>query len=370
MLKRLVIAIFVMFAPILVQAQDRNPQDTFWTQAMGVAPITGGDIVTARRQALAEALIVAGMAGGSDIRGVSMLDKARIIHDKIIMRPTGRVYEYRVIEDRRNGNYWQMTLQALVGTDGAGLCAQDQSYVVNVQMPVVKVSPNVPAWADPLGNQIANLVVAEIEKHDNFRLGQILTTTDLRPMSQHRRSFDYTALTQGVRATDRSDHLLQSQVTLKYLPDTTYGGKYLQAEISLWLNATDRPMQRAKILRAVRVEQAAVLKPITGSYRNAAYAAIQQAISADLGENLSRMACQAPVATARYENGALQVNLGRNHGLDQQYLGFVSGFSDSLYPFVIKSLTDTSAEISLLGSQGNLANFDGQSVSFLRARLP
>jgi hypothetical protein len=104
MLKRLAIAVLILFVPVLAQAQDRASQDPFWTHAIGVAPISGGDIVMARRQALAEALIVAGMAGGSDIRGVSMLDKARIIHDKIIMRPTGRVYEYRVIEDRQNGN--------------------------------------------------------------------------------------------------------------------------------------------------------------------------------------------------------------------------------------------------------------------------
>lgn len=365
MLIRCLALLVLVLTPQFAAAQDR-----FWTQAMGVAPIAGNDIVQARRQALAEALIVAGMAGGSDVRGVSLLDKARIIHDKIIMRPTGRVHEYHVIEDRQNGKYWQMTLRALVGPDGGGLCAQDQSFVVNVQMPVVKVAPNVPAWADPLGNDVANLVISEIEKHNNFRLGQILTSTDLRPMSQHRRGFDYTALTQGVRATDMSDHLLQSQITINYVPDTVQGGKFIQAEIGLWLNATDRPMQRAKISRSVRIEPNALLKPVTGSYRLSSYGAIKQDLASDLAAELSRMACQAPVAVARFDNGVLRVNLGRNHGLDQDYLGFMAGFSNSLYPFVIKSLSDTSTEISVLGPAQNLAAFDGQSVSFLRARLP
>ena len=362
---RSLVLILLVLSPYVAVAQDR-----FWTQAMGVAPISGDNIVQARRHALAEALIVAGMAGGSDVRGVSMLDKARIIHDKIIMRPTGRVHEYHVIEDRRNGKYWQMTLRALVGPDGDGLCAQDQSFVVNAKMPVVQVAPNVPAWADPLGNDIANLVVAEIDKHENFRLGQILTTNDLRPMSQHRRGFDYTALTQGVRATDNSDHLLQTQIKISYLSDSAQGGKYIQAEIGLWLDATDRPMQRAKIARSVQIEQSALLKPVTGSYRRSSYNSIKQALANDLMTELSRMSCQPPVAVARYRDGVLRVNLGRNHGLDQDYLGFISGFSNSLYPFVIKSLSDTGSEISVLGPAQDLAAFDGQSVSFLRARLP
>ena len=104
-------------------------QEPFWIETMGSAPIGNGHTQSdARRHALAEAIIVAGMAGGSDLRGYSVLDKGRMI-------AMGMVHRYEIAHENRAGQYWQVSIRALVGPMQNGPCAERRYITVNAYRP-------------------------------------------------------------------------------------------------------------------------------------------------------------------------------------------------------------------------------------------
>lgn len=363
MVRALAILLCLIVTPV-------TASDAFWTQAMGVAPVSSAAQVTAaRRSALAEALIVAAMAGGADIRGHTVMDKARIQADRMVMRPNGRVHRYEVIEDRQNGSYWQITIKALVGPDQGGACQDQQRFVVNAYRPQVRVDPSAPAWAGQLGGEIANMVLDTVETHPNFDLVQMLADTDKKQMSAERRGFDYTALTRGTRVSAKTDHSLSIDIHLTSRGNGL-GGSDLWAVIDIALYSPARPAARQSVAAKFPYKYVAGFDRITGAKRNAAHDYLRRATYTSVQQALSGFACQAPTATLRRAGGDYHVDLGVRHGLTAGALGFISDFSKSLQPFEIVSLNQNSAVVRPIGAVANAARYDGAQVTFLKARLP
>lgn len=355
---------------VLVLASPVWAQDSFWTQAMGVAPLSKSQPVTAaRRQALAEALVVAAMAGGADIRGHTVMDKARIQADRMVMRPSGRIHKYQVIEDRQNGSYWQITLKALVGPDDQGSCQDQQRFVVNAYPPKVRVHPNAPAWAVPLGHEMANMALDSLEAHPNFDLAQMLTDSDKKNMSAKRMSFDYAALTRGTRSVSKTDHNLSMDIALESRPNGQ-GGFDLWATLDIGLYSPTRPAVHKTVTTKFAYKHFSAIDRVTGAKRSKAHDALYRTTQASVQEALKAFSCQAPVATLHKADGGYHVDLGSRHGLTQGALGFILNFNKTLQPFEVVRLNSESAIVKPIGGITSANGYDGAEVIFLKARMP
>lgn len=345
-------------------------QEPFWIETMGSAPIGNGHTeADARRHALAEAIIVAGMAGGSDVRGYSVLDKGRILSDRAFMRPMGMVHRYEVSRENRAGQYWQVSIRALVGPMQNGPCADRRHITVNAYLPAIKVSPTAPSWADAFARELGSGLISHIGQHRDFSLEQIMANSDARQISAKRLSFDYASLTGGVRATSAADHSLNVGIEFSVRPKQG-GQSVMHADVALTLKTTDFPADTRHIHSAFVIKEPGLLERWAGSKRARAIDHFANDIAAKLNAILTDMACQPPVAKVQFDGGDLYVNLGARHGIEAYSLGFVSGFARDLQAFEVQSVSDKRAVLRPVGALQDLTRYRGRNVHFLKTRLP
>ena len=145
-----------------------------------------GHTSDARRHALAEAIIVAGMAGGSDLRGYGVLTRAHL-SDRAFMRD-GNGTPLRTRENR--AGQWQVSIRALVRPMQNGPCAERRHITVNAYRPAIRVSPTAPAWADGFARDLGSDLISNIA-HPDFSLEQMMAKSDARKISAQRLSYDY-----------------------------------------------------------------------------------------------------------------------------------------------------------------------------------
>lgn len=128
---------------------------TTWVEVTGRAAQAGAqDADAARRRAMADALLQAALAGGTEVTGHSAQSLGRITADLVIVRPVGRVLEHRVLDERFDGTFWQVRIAARVGPAAEGACAA-RPLRVAMTAPEIRVSTRAPAWTEALAQDIA-----------------------------------------------------------------------------------------------------------------------------------------------------------------------------------------------------------------------
>lgn len=345
-------------------------QEPFWIETMGSAPIGNGHTQSdARRHALAEAIIVAGMAGGSDLRGYSVLDKGRILSDRAFMRPMGMVHRYEIARENRAGQYWQVSIRALVGPMQNGPCAERRHITVNAYRPAIRVSPTAPAWADGFARDLGSDLISNIAAHPDFSLEQMMAKTDARKISAQRLSYDYASLTGGVRVTSPADHTLNVSVQFDVRPKQG-GQSDLHANVELVVKTKDFPADTRTIHSAFVIKEPGLLERWTGSKRARAIDHLAQDINTQLNAALTDIACRPPVAKIQFEGGELYVNLGARHGVEAYSLGFVSGFARDLQAFEVTRVSDKRAVLRPIGALQDMTRYRDCTLHFLKTRLP
>lgn len=332
-----------------------------WVDVTGSALINGSsDLDSARRRALADALLSAAFAGGAAVQGHSAMSMARMTSDVLIVRPVGRVLSYQLLGQKHVAGHWQVHIRAQVGQAVQGLCHDRRALVLTVYPTQVRVSPSAPAWAEALAHQIAAELVRQTQQRNE--VAEVALAPRLPGQDTARDATAWHALTQGTGRVAAGGHGLQSELVIAPV------NKRLVLQLRLQL---DGPADE----RVVQMHEADIRLPSASPLGRAAQLVQpdRDRLAHDLGRGavpalqaLFRQAgCQPVRAVISHSAGRLEVASGRVHGLTRASLAFTIDRDASVEILEIAQLSERNAQLTPLDPTQPMVSFAGRVVRFM-----
>ena len=339
--------------------------ETQWVEAVGYGTIENGvSSDSARRSALAEALISAAISGGANLQGYTAMDKGRIVADLNLLRPTGSVQQHRVVEQSLSGNVWRVKIHALVGVMPPESCIGRRRLDVIAYAPRYDLTPYAPAWVGPMAQDLFNEFLDRIERHRATDLTRATSRAYHHRPRGDRAMYDYATLTRGSIPDTGGEHAFTAEISANML-----AGDRIEMTYRLTFIAPDgNPAERILRTEADLPGQSA-FSALTGSNRTK----VMRTLIADVGPALTSMvdglSCMPPTSRAIYADGTLQVPIGRKHGLKRNALAFTGDPKDPFAVLEIVKLSNTMTTLKPLDASRSAASFAGEHIYFFEADL-
>lgn len=329
-----------------------------WIEVVGAAHVSApADRPAARRRALADALLSAALAGGTDLRGHSVLSNTRMTSDLLVVRPTGRVLAYRVISETFDGQLLRMGIQAQVGPPETGACAERRRLVVMAYPVRVHVSQESPAWTEAFGQRVASELLRRAAGHPAVAQ---LTYADRLPPAR-REATDYRTLTRGSVRVPPGGHALHLE--LRIVPD----GRQLNLSLDMRLEGAADALA-ASHAQAVRLPRASVLgraAPLIEADRQRLASRLGAGAVPSLSALLERAGCQ-PVATQLlFAGGRLSAPVGRTQGVQRTSIAYTVDRDASTEMLEVVAVGERTVNLSPLDPARPLSAFAGRPVRFI-----
>ncbi|TCP61358.1 hypothetical protein EV663_10576 [Rhodovulum bhavnagarense] len=341
-------------------ASSAGRDGAIWVEAEGFGTIAGGaDSDSARRNALAEALIAAGLSGGVKMSGYTAIDKAAVTADLAILRASAEIVEHRVIAAERSHDTWRVKVRARVAPRPLGACPARRRLDILAYAPEFVVAPTAPAWSVPLAQDIWTDLQTTLEAHPRARLTRVTDRPYSAQLSSARAGFDYDTLTRGAVPRGGGEHALLTRIEVQPLPR-----RELALSISMTLRDARRDEASVTITRRVRQPMRGDLGAAIGPRRASMVQDLTQGIDAAAAGLLDRMACRAPAARLEIAGEALIVPLGSANGITRSSLGFVEG-NDRFGVLEIVRLDRERTVLRPLDRSRPLGAFAERDVTFL-----
>lgn len=333
--------------------------DTAQVVAMGRAyQVSDADRETARRRAIVDALASAVLSGGAVLRGHTAMSTGRITSDLSILRPTGQVLSYAVIEERYENGIWYISLSAEVGAQPVGGCDRRRHMVVSAEPPRFKPDPRVPAWAEGLGRSVTTDIFDQIAQHPAIALERVVDT-DRTPNS----AIDYMTLTRGRAVQGAGDHRMQS------VAGVSVDGGNIVLSLRLSFVGPDGRIAQRDFLASTRQPKGGALDLVAGASRRTAEERLRNTLLRDVRDYLDLLTCEAPSAQIAWSGQTLSVPIGRRHGVGPMSLGIVDDANGEFGLLEIVEVKNSHAVLRPIDQTRNLDGYDGLRVYFLDVGL-
>jgi hypothetical protein len=335
-----------------------------WIEVSGYAQARGpGDVEAARRRALADALLSAALAGGAELRGHSVLSKARLTSDLLVVRPTGRVLAHSVLSAVFDGTAWTLRIRARVapgGATGGAMCGVRRRLTITALRPAVTVRAAAPAWSGPVAADLVERLLRAAAGHRAVtgftRLARAL------PGSSDLAGERYRTLTRGAAAVAPGDHVMEMAV------EVAGGGRGTDLTVSLRLNG---PMGEGWVGRHRGTAREPAPSPLGRSavlvtpLRAARAEALVRGAEAVLDDMLDRAACREVAARLVLTGGRLVAAVGADHGLSATALAYVPEDASASGLLEVAELGRTRVVLRPLDPDRPASAFSGRSVRFI-----
>jgi hypothetical protein len=336
-------------------------QAATWVEVTGSAIITSAaDVDSARRRALADALLSASFAGGADVKGHSAMSLSRMTADVLIVRPVGRVLGFEMLSQSQDGHVWQVRIRAKVGPAEAQSCSDRRSLVLTVYPPELSVSPNAPAWAEALGHQIAAELVDLTQRRQE--VAELHLAHSLPKGDPSRDATSWRALTRGSSRVPAGGHGLH--ISVQIAPE----GRALVLRLDLRLLGPAAEQMIQEHVAQIPLPGPSPLGRATALVQpdrmQLAHQLGQGAVPA-LAALFKQAGCQPVRAVIAQEGNALVVTAGRQHGLTRASLAFTIDRDHTTEMLEITKLSDRSARLAPLDTTQPLSAFAGRPVRFV-----
>ncbi len=350
---------------VLLLATPLHAAEGLWVEVTGYGFLSGADPDSARRRAVADALLAAALAGGAEVRGHTAVDKSRVTADLLIVRPVGRVLQHEVLGIRQSGDQVAVTIRAKVGIDAGGDCDSRRHLVVTAYAPDIHVSPYAPAWAEPMATEIVAALLDALGRHPAVE--HVRTTQRALPgMTPGREAVDYASLTRGSVRLAAGDHAFVPSVRLEVEGDAISKQLVLTLDLN-FVGGQGEVMQR-RIERRVTLPGPSPLGragALVAPKRAAMVAKLTKGLDRDFAAMLDGETCKPVVATLSAAGGKITAPFGSRQGLSRGSIAFTVDRSTTTELLEVVSLSRASVELRPLDPNRPAAAFDGRAVRFL-----
>ncbi|CUH66544.1 hypothetical protein TG4357_02477 [Thalassovita gelatinovora] len=353
--------IYLIGLPLAASAQ------AVWVEVIGHAVAANAkDKPAARRRALADALIAAGMAGGVSMKGHTVVDRGRVVRDLTMMRAAGRVLRYDNLGEAWGGNTIQIRLRALVAPLEGPACGARRHLVLVALPPDIRVSPNAPAWAAQLGAELYNDALARLDRKRSVTLDKVLARGQKPISSTKNTSMSYASLTRGDVRLQGGD----TQLATWFDINTEYGdgkGRQLVIRVQIQLIEGTGQITERTLSNAVKIPGSGPISSALGAKRPKLKSQLAKGYS-EILEGLIDLATCTPVAAHVVRSGGkLSVPVGSRQGLTRGALAFTENPASDFEALEIIKLGRDSAVLRPLDPAMNTSVFDGRMVRFVDA---
>lgn len=357
----------VVFATVLALMLPLAAQaEAIWVDVIGHAVANNKkDKPAARRRALADALIAAGMAGGVQMKGHSVLDKGVIVRDLTMMRAAGRVLRYDRLGETWSGNNIQVSLRALVAPLDGPACGARRNIVLVAMAPEISTSRSAPAWATQLGAELYNDAMRRVSQNRNVTVKHVMGMGQAPVSPKKITSFDYNALTKGHIHTHPGD----TQLATTFDVDTETGrwGEELVLRVGLQLTEGTGHRTERVLLNSVRLPGNGPITSAIGRKRHKIKAKLEEGFSDILTELMDVATCTPVAAHVTRSGNTLSVPVGRKQGLSRSALAFTENPVSDFEALEIVKLQNNRATLRPVDPSTPISAFDGRIVRFVEA---
>lgn len=362
--------LFLLATLVIGASQALAKTEALWVEAVGHAEMrSSADKDSARRRALADALVEAALAGGAKVAGHTAMTNAVITSDYALVRPTGRVLKHSVTSAKLTSGVWQVRIKALVGPQEEMTCQKGRHIPISIYPPNIMVDYAVPAWFEPLGHELAELIKLSIREHPAASIDQIMPYAEgAVPTPRVAAEFDYASLTRGTTAARTvTGYSLNTQISVRRGFDDL-GLPGIVAQIALTLRAPDGRASKHIFDEKIPMPST-VLTRTTGQSRFVLETKIRRAVKQDVTKMLDRMGCESTQTFAKLVGDSLTVPYGTDHGLRQGSLAFVSDSSSAFDVLEITQLGARFAKLRPLDPTRSSRMFDNKPIYFVGGQL-
>lgn len=368
LLTRLAILAATLFA-LALPAAAGSKDDAVWIEAWGhAAPVPGESQDSAKRRALIDALVNAGLQGGATIRGYTFMDKSNIVADRALMLAKGRVMRHKVLSSSFDGSLWQVRVQALVGPVPAGVCGSKRSLVISAHAPTYRMSPEVPAFVVPMAEQMYKDMLYTIERNPATRLDRVMATTGRESGTVRTSGMDYNSLTRGtLPGSAKGDHVLR--VTFNGDVQFLKGMQTVVMDVDIDMRESNGNIRTHRIQRLAPVPKNTTLHGLTLRTRTTTEALLLRGVKDEFNDVLSALGCEPPAARVEFAGGTLSVPVGARHGITRGALAVLEDPNDSFGLLEIVRLENSRAILRPLDPTRPAQSFSGRLVYFMEAGL-
>jgi hypothetical protein len=354
--------VVLTLAPALVRAEGSS--EALWITATGHSYVAhSGDKESARRRALGDALVSAGLAGGTSIHGYSSAALGHITGDFIIARPTGKILRYETVGAQLNNGQWTVSVRALVGPAPQIGCAPRRTLVMTATPPRITISPRAPAWTAQIAQTTAETLMDAIRRHPAYNLERVYENAALTRTPSVRADMDYLTLTRGRVSSAPGDHVFKPEFRVEHIPTGNGANLRLTADL-VFTNPAGQTI-RHKAVRETRAPKGLTYEASLGLGRSGTTAKLTKDLDDELHSMLDMMACEPPRARLTRDGTRLTVPIGRKHGLSKTHLAFVETRDSAFDVLEITKLTNGGAELRPLDPTRPAQSFEGLRVEFL-----
>lgn len=367
--RALIVLTFVM--SLLMSAMPANASETVWIETEGYGFVNASnDTDSARRRALADALLNAALAGGAHVTGHTVVNMTRVERDLTIVRPIGRVLRHEFKGATLEGNMWRVQIRALVGAEAQTQCQSASRLTVIAYAPQIHVSPNAPAWANPLAQDIMQSLYGVLDRHPAT---SSLTVTD-RPMprglTDAQAARDFVTLTRGDVRLTAGDWGFVPQLSIDSVPDGR--NQTVEMRLQLVLISSDGQVTRQEVVRRSRIPGPSILGNAGAAFqpnRSQMMSDLLDGVSDSFDRLLDVQACTPLMGTVMASGGDLTVNLGRRQGISRGAIAYTADRDASIEMLEIVSLSDRSVTLRPMDPTRRASDFSGRAVRFIETGL-
>ena len=348
--------LFFLFFTTFLVAQDFKHTEVI---SEGRAVIIKGDVETAKKRALDDALYMASLQAGAKVDGYSSVDTNTSLNENILIRPSSSIKDFVIIEEKEDPTHFSVKIRAfLVSVNDTQNCDAREQINLSYLRPYFRVSSSLPAYSQKLPSIISSNIYKNLKEFKNLKLKD-LTGFDFSPerLLNKPLDLDYASLVEG-----KGDTIKNGEFGLHPIININRGKGVLtrfsdELIINLNLNIYEGP--RLNLIDSLNYTFSIFLGNETGySHIDAFYKVPYDKIVSLITKSLSKiqfrvidqLKCQPLEAKAELVKGVLTVPIGLNHGLEIGNVGYVSknNINHSMNDWVAVTVKKTSGNFSIL----------------------
>lgn len=341
--------------------------------ATGRAVISHSDALNeAKNMALEDALYLAALSGGAKIDGFSSIQADTALDDYFVVRPSSEILDYNIIDEMHDDQHYQVTVQAAIGTVEREGCQNRIFGHLSMFSPSYSVTRHVPGWLSTMPQLMVLKLYEQLSAKPELTLANYAgTELDVGALNKDAR-FDYQALTSSRPKVADGDFAFATEIGFS----SVRVDKGVHQQYFLDVSITSRMFGGSRFQNIGDVTHSGRIK-IGGNSINQTISTLAAPRRSDIQEALlklvdshatalsQKMLCLPLSATMTQHDDGLYVSIGARQGIGLNHLAVVSS---QMSPWTILRVIKSDANgatLMPLNRQRNLAELNGQTVTFL-----
>jgi hypothetical protein len=366
---RVCLFIFMMLSGPLQAADDQLQM----IEATGRAVIShSGALNEAKNMALEDALYLAALTGGAKIDGFSSIQANTALDDHFVVRPSSKILDYNIIDEMYDDEHYQVTVQAAVGTVEREGCQNRVIGHISMFAPSYNLTRHVPGWLSTTPRVMVRTLYDQMAAQSELTLTNYAgTELNVGALLKDAR-YDYQTLTSSRPKVADGDFAFATDIGFSSarVDKGMHQQHFLDVTITSKMFTGSRYKNLGDVTHSGRIQIGGTsisqtISTLAAPSRSDVTEALLQLVDTHAKALAQTMLCLPLSATMTERDGGLFVTIGARQGIGPNHLAVVSGDTS---PWTILRVTKSDADgatLMPLNRQRNLAELNGQTVTFL-----